>query len=115
MSRLIVAAGVLMVLASLWSMPLFTSALLASVVIAIGFVPMRFVVRHGVETLPLVWMGATALRLLAGVGSVALLVAGRGLPVAEVVVGVIGTYLVLLTVETASLIQLVRRLDTLKD
>jgi hypothetical protein len=93
----------------------FASSMLACVAIAIGFLPMRIVARYGIGTLPAVWMAATTVRLFAGVGAVAVLVAMKGMQANVVVPAVLGTYLVLLALETTDLIRLVRQTDSQAD
>ncbi len=112
---LLVAAGLSVAVASLASKDAMVSAIVAAAVIAIGFVPMRLVTKHGLESLPAVWMGTTTIRLLAAIVAVAALIAGRGMNAPAVVAGVCGTYIVLLGVETVGVLRLVKRVDSLTD
>lgn len=113
---LLVSASICVAIATAFGAQAGTaSALLAAAAIAIGFVPLRLVARHGIEMLPAVWMASTGVRLVAAIAAVVLLVAGRGMKAEVVMAGVIGTYLVLLTVETVGLSRLVRSLDDLND
>lgn len=112
---LLVTAGMCVAVAAVASKDAMVAAVVATAVIAIGFVPMRLVAKHGLESLPAVWMGTTSIRLLAAIAAVAVLIAGRGMSAPAVVAGVCGTYLVLLGVETFGLLRLVQRVDSVTD
>jgi len=110
---LLAISACLVLVASTISNTATMAVLVAVASVAVGFFPLRFVARMGTHGIPAVWIGTMTLRMFVALMGIAMLIGQRGMDPGTVVAFSIGSYLLLLGLETAGMLRLITRADAI--